>query len=115
MIDINFFEAGTKLHILSLRSKIMHFRQFEGKEPSQYGGHTVMLFANSNIVTVAKCNPKDKFSRRKGVITCIQKYLDRFDLGPQYPKGLQVFGFESNHGEFMVDVTNEGTKKYWWC
>ena len=113
MITIEFFDNSvdntTPQH--TLIAKIMHFRQYENAhQVSQCGGNTVMIFG-SNKALVAKCHTKDRFSRRKGILTCIQKYLDRF-----YPiEGYFVEGVQYLNENILIYVTKDNRHKYWWC
>ena len=63
--------------LISLDLTIKHFRQMEmnGRVPSQYGGQTVIFEQNTNTVFSSRCRMTEQFSRKKGLLTCIQKLL----------------------------------------
>jgi hypothetical protein len=63
---------GYKFHI-SL--KVKHFRQYEGRVAKTTGGHTAIFDVDSGLVFSSKCRDDEQFSRRKGILTCLQKML----------------------------------------
>lgn len=72
---VNFCDANGEIKA-SKRFAIKHFRQYEGKEVSPLGGFTLLIDLDTARSYVAKCRPDESFSRRKGILTCLQKALN---------------------------------------
>lgn len=55
--------------------KVKHFRQWKGRQMDTYGGYTAIFDQASGMVFSSKCREDEQFSRRKGLLTCVQKAL----------------------------------------
>lgn len=72
---VNFCGINGEL-MSSKRFAIKHFRQYDGKNVSPLGGFTLLIDLDTARSYVAKCRPDESFSRRKGILTCLQKALN---------------------------------------
>lgn len=59
--------------ITKYKFKVKHFRQWKGRQVDTYGGYTAIFHQDSGMVFSSKCRDDEQFSRRKGLLTCIQK------------------------------------------
>ena len=90
--------------LFSLDLKIKHSRQMtpNGRAPSQYGGQTVIFEQNTNTVFSSRCRMSEQFSRRKGLMTCLQKLLHQIPFRG-LDDGMVVY----------VGTAEEGYKSTW--
>lgn len=67
------FPEGT---VHTLPFKVKHFRQYNGNRVSSNGGHTAIFDVGDGRIFSSKCRNDEQFSRRKGILTCLQKALN---------------------------------------
>lgn len=61
---------------LTFNVKVKHFRQSDGARGfSTTGGHTAIFDKETGMVFSSRCRPDETFSRRKGILACIQKMI----------------------------------------
>jgi len=111
------YKSGDELFSLNL--KVKHLRQFEqnGRKMKQHGGHTVIFDTVSSTMFSAKCRMNEQFSRRKGVLTCIQKMLDNLPFRglEANPNGKNILSFHSGPEGMEVYIGLDGdAEKHWW-
>lgn len=107
--------SGVFLHTLNL--KVKHFRQFldNGKTYNPRGGSTIIFDQDSSAVFTARCRMTENFSRRKGLLTCIQKLLDSSPYRNVPNIKGNIVGFEStmNNIKLVVDTTRTSESYFW--
>jgi hypothetical protein len=105
--------------LFSLDLKIKHSRQMipNGRAPSQYGGQTVIFEQNTNTVFSARCRMSEQFSRRKGLMTCLQKLLHQIPfrgLEATYGKmDILTFDLNPNGMTIYVGTATEENRNSW--
>ena len=78
---IEFFIDGSKTDNIAepdmiANVKVKHFRvSDDGRNLSPMGGHTAIFDKDTGMVFSARCRPDETFSRRKGILACIQKMV----------------------------------------
>jgi hypothetical protein len=71
---VNVFDDGAEpTLIMRFKFKVKHFRQWKGRQVDTYGGYTAIFHQETGMVFSSKCRDDEQFSRRKGLLTCIQK------------------------------------------
>ena len=108
---------------LTLKVKVKHFRQSDGGRGfSTTGGHTAIFDKETGMVFSARCRPDEPFSRRKGILACIQKlvlnkcYQEKFKAfqkpgSKQAPLNVETTP-DSFFGEGCIVVLKEGQPDY---
>lgn len=100
----------------TLELKVKHFRQYEGRSAKTNGGHTAIFDQDSGLVFSSKCRDDEQFSRRKGVLTCLQKMLqcEAFQCG--VPKeGYWITDVKFGDNQCQVTITDlDANSRYWW-
>lgn len=105
-------------YLFSLDLKVKHFRQYDGRTPKTCGGHSAIFEVNSGLVFSSKCRDDEQFSRRKGLLTSLQKLLLSKSFHRQNDKTryyIQDVVFESNGCTIWIgelDTVNGGA--FWW-
>lgn len=99
--------------------RIRHIRNMDSNKKAQnHGGSTVMVWdIFDSAITIAYCNNKDQFSRKKGVLTCVQKLLNKMSrkghINPNMFYCINDYKFKD--GKVIVDVvTDEYPSNYAW-
>lgn len=98
--------------LLEKKYKVKHFRQYNGSTLSPNGGHTCLFDLSTGHVLVSRCRSTEQYSRRKGVLTCIQKYLRGNNLEPI--EGAGILKAESFTDGIKLTVHNSPEPHYWW-
>ena len=88
----------------SFMAEIRHARNYNENKLSHFGGTTFMFNTDNNRVYIAKCHTQEKFCRRKGVLTCIQKYLG---------KTAEIIDFALEKDHIKVWVNMNASANYW--
>jgi hypothetical protein len=71
---VNVFDDGAEPALITkYKFKVKHFRQWKGRQVDTYGGYTAIFHQDTGMVFSSKCRDDEQFSRRKGLLTCIQK------------------------------------------
>ena len=88
--------------------RIKHFRQQNpnGRGVSAHGGYTLIHNSVSGRFYSAKCRMDEQFSKRKGILVCIQKYLDSFNL--------EIDDYEFINGGIRVVVRTATGDRFAW-
>lgn len=73
--NVTIFDYISDTPRYNLCTKVKHFRQYDGRTVKTHGGHSAVFDMTSGLVFSSKCRDDEQFSRRKGVLTCIQKLL----------------------------------------
>lgn len=94
--------------LFSLDLKIKHSRQLSdnGREVKPNGGQTVVFEQNTNTVFSSRCRMNEQFSRRKGVLVCIQKLLHQVPfrgIEATYGK-MDILSFDLNPNGMTIYV-----------
>jgi hypothetical protein len=104
-------------YAFSLDLKVKHFRQYDGRVPNTCGGHSAIFEVNSGLVFSSKCRDDEQFSRRKGLLTSLQKLL----LSKSFHRNndklnyyIQDVVFESNGCTIWIGGLNENGGAFWW-
>lgn len=69
----SFSDGAEPALITKYKFKVKHFRQWKGRQVDTYGGYTAIFHQDTGMVFSSKCRDDEQFSRRKGLLTCIQK------------------------------------------
>ncbi len=105
-------------YAFSLDLKVKHFRQYDGRQVKTCGGHTAIFDLNTGLVFSSKCRDDEQFSRRKGLLTTIQKLLYSKSFHPANDKSrynIADVKFESNGCTiWLAHPDNMGNCPYWW-
>lgn len=107
------FPEGT---VHTLPFKVKHFRQYNGNRVSSNGGHTAIFDVGDGRIFSSKCRNDEQFSRRKGILTCLQKALN---VAPLKGKQLVIADHEFTENGvtlFLVESTVKAAKTmshYW--
>lgn len=75
--------------------KVKHFRQYNGNTVSPKGGHTAIFDIEDGKIYSSKCRNDEQFSRRKGILTCLQKALNTV-VGNGYKAQIVSHKFHEN-------------------
>lgn len=105
--------------LFSLDLKIKHSRQMQegSRYPSQYGGQTVIFEQNTNTVFSSRCRMTEQFSRKKGLLICIQKLLHQIPFrGLEASYGtMDILSYDQNTNGMEVYVgTLDPSQTNWW-
>ena len=99
----------------TLNLKVKHFRQYEGRNAKTNGGHTAIFDRDSGLVFSSKCRDDEQFSRRKGVLTCIQKMLQCQAFQCKTPKeGYWINDVKFNDNGCSIWLGEGSEENYWW-
>lgn len=104
------FMSSDMYHIAKKRYKVRHFRQFNGKDVSTNGGYTCLFDLDDGRILVSKCRNDEQFSRRKGILTCLQKYL----LADGIATNDKIISGYKPSVDSMVVTLGKNQKPYWW-
>ena len=87
MINVEFIELSNEYSIEGVAPKprgfvtfkVSHFRCYDKKSIMKNGGNTVLSFIldNAPAMVVSRCSANETYSRKKGIETCIHKYVKR--------------------------------------
>jgi hypothetical protein len=90
--------------------KIKHFRRTEGREILPTGGHTAIFEIGGDKVFSAKCRDDETFSRRKGILTCLQKMVSHAH------KDVVIYDAKFNNSgvTIFIDRIKNASDAYWW-
>lgn len=116
MTDYTVNVNGMEGYRFTLKLKVKHFRQYDGRVARTNGGHTAIFDKDSGLVFSSKCRDDEQFSRRKGILTCIQKMLQcqAFQCGTSKINYWIIDAkFNDNGCEVFIDVAPESIK-FWW-
>jgi len=104
--------------LFTLNLKIKHFRQFEdnGRKVKQCGGHTIISDSITNTMFSSKCRMTEQFSRRKGLLVCLQKMSHGLPFrGIGEPLGgKDILEFESLDRGMSIFLGNSPNEGLWW-
>lgn len=112
---VNVYDFETNQLRYTLNLKIKHVRQRDGRSVNPCGGTTVIFEQNSCSVFTANCRHDEQFSRRKGLLTCVQKLLHStpFRNLPDNHNGtdIQSFHIVDRHMDVFIGKSQVGM--YW--
>ena len=103
----------------TLDLEVRHFRNRNrnGRGVTGYGGYTALFDAANGRIWVATCREDEAFSRRKGILTALQRYIHS-DSRPGYLKADESFIHDVvyNNDEMEVVIGNlfEDNDPNWW-
>lgn len=105
-------------YLHSFDFKIKHHRNSKGKEISPLGGATYLFDLSNGLIYSAKCRNDETFSKKKGILTCLQKMLNcsvMKDLGVDLSQGSDIAFASFDNVGALVDVAElaEESKFYW--
>lgn len=94
--------------LFSLDLKIKHSRQLSdnGRVLKPNGGQTTIFEQNTNTVFSSRCRMNEQFSRRKGLLVCVQKLLHQIPfrgLNTTY-ESMDILSFDRNANGMIVFV-----------
>jgi len=118
---VEMYHWDKKEYLTVAKCKVKHFRQYEGRNPSTCGGHTALFDLTLGHIHSSKCRSDEPFSRRKGVLTCIQKmfeanFKEYTPLIVDYqfiPNGCKVWITRKTKEEYEA-VAGKPYKPYFW-
>ena len=117
LVSVKNVKTGTELFQLDI--KIKHFRQFDrtGRTPKPDGGHTIIYDQLTSTAFSAKCRMDEQFSRRKGLLVCLQKFLNNlpFRAIALPDEGVDIVSVtRSPRGMTLFIGEAEDAKRNWW-
>lgn len=102
----------------TLNLKVKHFREHEGRKVKTHGGYTAIFDSAHALVFSSKCRGDEQFSRRKGVLTCLQKMFQSGSFFGGTPKDDMFIAdvkFKPNGVDVWIDrQENINGGSFWW-
>lgn len=118
-LEVEVHDHKSNTYLYSLDLKIKHFRQYQdnGRTFSPTGGSTVIFEQRTCSVFTAKCRHDENFSRKKGLLTCIQKLLDTTPFrglrSPVTGKDIVMWKFDNGRARVFVDSVDQVERMSW--
>ena len=98
--------------------KVKHFRLSDGRKISSYGGFTSLFALDKKLVFSSKCRGDEHFSKKKGILTCLQKMLKTkktFLVIPSTGTDILSALFLDNHADIWIGNATENLQmENWW-
>jgi len=105
------FLDSNNYHVAKKKYKVKHFRQYAGNAISANGGYTCLFDLENGHVLVSKCRNDEQFSRRKGILTCLQKYLNNEGI-PSNEKVID--SIQPAVDGMIIRLSKSHQKMFWW-
>jgi hypothetical protein len=117
-VIVHDYDKGAASYRFSLELKVKHFREHNGRQVKTHGGYTAIFSSAHDLVFSAKCRGDEQFSRRKGVLTAIQKMLLSTSFQKNTPKDNYYIAdvkFLPNGCNIWIDrAENINGGPFWW-
>jgi hypothetical protein len=107
---VTFHNLDQEVAPLETFFKIKHFRRTAGREILPTGGHTAIFELGGDRVYSSKCRDDETFSRRKGILTCLQKMISHIT------KDAIIYDAKFSNGGVSVYLSaiKSADEAYWW-